>query len=47
MSDAQSNKSNSIIIAIATTAGIGGIRVINDNVNGKSHHYHQKYLVRK
>ena len=48
MSDAQSNKSNSIIMAIATTAGVGGIRVKNDNVSIKSqHHHHQKNIARK
>ncbi len=47
MSDSISSNNKFTIVAIATTAGVGGIRVINNNVTGKSHHYHQKYIGRK
>ena len=47
MSDSFASNKKFTIVAIATTAGVGGIRVINDNVSIKSHHYHQKYVDRK
>ena len=47
MSESIATNNKFTIVAIATTAGVGGIRVINDNVSGKSYHYHQKYIVRK
>jgi hypothetical protein len=47
MSDSIASNNKFTIVAIATTAGVGGIRVVNDNVSNKSQHNHQKYIVRK
>jgi hypothetical protein len=47
MSDSIATNNKFTIVAIATTAGVGGIRIINDNVSIKSQHYHQKYIARK
>lgn len=47
MSGSIASNNKFTIVALATTAGVGGIRIINDNVSIKSQHHHQKNIVRK